>query len=445
MMRLVLFFIVAMLTSAGWCEPTFDTSPGNAQISVDAMKAEMTDAEKAELDAAIRVIDMAINSIMWEVSLDEKDSAIAKLSKIFLNGKTASEFLDTADRACGVFHPNEFMVQMVCEKLREAAADAMRKATTGAAQSDPSRVAQRQEEDAIGGDGSGQPKEGESFRDCPDCPEMVVIPAGRFRMGGLVGGGGDDEKPMREVEIQRSFALGKYEVTVGEFRHFVLAADYRTHAERHPEEGCYTLEMPVAKAWSWTPWRSWQNLAYEIADEQPVVCVNLEDVQAYVTWLSERTGQLYRLPSEAEWEYAARSGSETIYHFGNDDTLLCEYGNVQDETDFPHGAGWADAVECSDGAVFPTPVGSYAPNAWDLYDTIGNAWEWTADCWNADYPLGTPDDGRADVQGNCSSRILRGGSWSNAPLNLGSAYRNGGAANSSSDQAGFRVVRMLTP
>ena len=138
MMRPALFFVTAMLSSAGWCDPTFDASPGNARTSMDAMKAEMTDAEKAEFDAAIGVIDVAVNSIMWEVSLDRKDSALAKLVRIFLHGKTASELVETAERACGAFHPNEFMVQMVCETMSEAAANAAR--------SDPSGAAQHQED-----------------------------------------------------------------------------------------------------------------------------------------------------------------------------------------------------------------------------------------------------------------------------------------------------------
>ena len=136
MMRPTLFFVTAMLSSAGWCDTTFDASSGNAQTSIDAMKAEMTDAEKAEFDAAIGVIDVAFNSIMWEVSLDEKDSALVKLVRIFLHGKTASELVETAERACGAFHPNEFMVQMVCETMSEAAANAAR--------SDPTRATQQQ-------------------------------------------------------------------------------------------------------------------------------------------------------------------------------------------------------------------------------------------------------------------------------------------------------------
>ena len=138
MMRPTLFFATAMLASAGWCDTTFDAGSGNAQTSIDAMKAEMADAEKAEFDAAIRVIDVAINSIMWEVQLDETDSALAKLVRIFLHGKTASEFVDTAERACGVVQPNEFMVRMVCEEMSEAAANAAR--------SDPTRAVQHQEE-----------------------------------------------------------------------------------------------------------------------------------------------------------------------------------------------------------------------------------------------------------------------------------------------------------
>ena len=136
MMRPTLFFVTAVLSSAGWCDTTFDARPGNAQPSIDAMKADMTDAEMAEFDAALGVIDVAVNSIMWEVTLAEKESALAKLVWIFLHGKTASELLETAERACGAFHPNEFMVQTVCEFLSEAAADSAR--------SDPPRATQQQ-------------------------------------------------------------------------------------------------------------------------------------------------------------------------------------------------------------------------------------------------------------------------------------------------------------
>ena len=121
MVRLTSLFFATIFATAAWCEATFDASPGEAQTSLDAMKAALTDAEKTELDAAVRVIDTAINSIMWEVQLDQKASAVAKLGRMFLHGKTASEFVASADLACGVFHPNEFVVQMVCEKLREAA------------------------------------------------------------------------------------------------------------------------------------------------------------------------------------------------------------------------------------------------------------------------------------------------------------------------------------
>ena len=308
----------------------------------------------------------------------------------------------------------------------------------------PDLIAAVAKKGADAGKEKNRPKKTAHFRDCPECPEMVVIPAGRFHMGGAVGGGGR-EMPTREVEIRQSFALGRYEVTVGQFLQFMVEAEYRTDAERQPEVGCYTLELPYANVWGATPRRSWMNLAYEVVEEQPVVCVSLKDVQAYTAWLSEKTGYVYRLPSEAEWEYAARAGSETIYHFGDEDEHLCRYGNVQDETEFSNGGGWADAVGCRDGSVFPTPVGSYAPNSWRLYDTIGNVWEFTADCWNEDFPLGAPNDGGADVSGDCGSRILRGGSWSNAPVNLGSAYRNGGAANSRGDIVGFRVAREMAP
>ena len=125
--RLTLLFVGTFLAVAGWCEATFDTSQGQAQASFDAMKAGLTDAEEAELDAAVRVIDTAISSILLEVQiLDRTDSAVVKLTKMFLHGKTAAEFVASAHRACGVFHPNEFMVQMACEKLREAEDDDVR-------------------------------------------------------------------------------------------------------------------------------------------------------------------------------------------------------------------------------------------------------------------------------------------------------------------------------
>ena len=194
-----------------------------------------------------------------------------------------------------------------------------------------------------------------------ESPEMVVIPSGRFRMGCLNNDGdcNEGEKPWHEVRIPDEFALGRYEVTVGEFRGFVEATGYRSEAERDEERGCRTLENLGRNEWDWTPGRNWRELEYEVESDQPVTCVSWNDARAYVEWLSDETGEAYGLPSESEWEYAARAGTVTKYHFGDDAGALCEYGNVADSTRLPNGGVWSNGVDCSDGAVYPVRVGSY--------------------------------------------------------------------------------------
>ena len=285
---------------------------------------------------------------------------------------------------------------------------------------------------------------GERFRDCPGCPEMVVIPAGRFEMGCDSEDCDDDEKPVHEVRIWNDFALGRYEVTVGEFRRFVEAAGYRTDAEKDGGRGCRTKEIMDRNEWGWTPGRSWRNLEYALEDRQPVTCVSWNDAKAYVAWLTNETGAGYRLPSEAEWEYAVRVGTRTRYHFGDASERLCAYGNVADRTKLPNGNVWVNTAECEDGAVYPTAVGSYRPNAFGLYDMHGNVWEWVEDCWNGSY-AGAPSDGVAWVSGDCAKRVLRGGSWYDDPRNLRAAYRFRLTTGNRFNRNGFRVARTLTP
>ena len=285
---------------------------------------------------------------------------------------------------------------------------------------------------------------GERFRDCPDCPEMVVIPAGRFEMGCDAEDCDDDEKPVHEVRIRNDFALGRYEVTVGEFRRFAEATGYRTDAEKDAGRGCRTKEIMDRNKWGWTPGRSWRNLEYAVEDRQPVTCVSWNDAKAYMVWLGERTGAKYRLPSEAEWEYAVRVGTRTRYHFGDAPERLCAYGNVADGTKLPNGNVWKNRAECEDGAVYPTAVGSYRPNAFGLYDMHGNVREWVEDCSNGSY-AGAPSDGVAWVSGDCAKRVLRGGSWSYVPGSLRAAYRSGDTTGNRNSYDGFRVARTLTP
>ncbi len=289
-------------------------------------------------------------------------------------------------------------------------------------------------------------KVGGKFRDCRDCPEMLVVPAGSYRMGSpsWEQGRDDNEGPVHAVTFRAPFALGVYEVTVAEFGRFADETGYRTAAERDPEKGCLTLENPTRSKWEYTAGRSWRDLEYEIKGGQPVVCVSWNDAKKYAAWLSEIAGVPYRLPSESEWEYAARAGSETKYHFGNDETQLCAYGNVADETPLPNGNAWTNKAGCSDGAAYPTRVGTYRPNAFGLHDMHGNVWEWTEDCWNGSY-RGAPSDGSAWLSGDCAKRVLRGGSWNDEPALLRAANRFWDPTDERNGSIGFRVARTLTP
>ena len=243
-------------------------------------------------------------------------------------------------------------------------------------------------------------------------PEMVVIPGGRFQMGCVSGKNcEDDEKPVHEVRVA-SFALSKHEVTFEKYDLFTAA----TGRERADDEG-----------WG----RGWR----------PVINVSWADAVAYTEWLSSKLGERYRLPSEAEWEYAARAGSVTRYHFGNDRSQLCRYANHADRsTDYD----WRNK-RCSDGVGKRTATaGSYQPNAFGLHDMHGNVWEWVQDCWNDTY-RGAPSNGSAWEGGDCSKRVLRGGSWGNDPGILRAASRFRDTAGGRFIFSGFRVARALTP
>ena len=250
---------------------------------------------------------------------------------------------------------------------------------------------------------------GDTFRDCATCPEMVVVPSGSFMMGSPASEQGryDSEGPQHQVSIQ-SFAVGKYEVTRGQFAVFVAATGYDAG-------NCYILEN-----------LNWRSLNFEQNDDHPVVCVSWEDAQAYVKWLSEKTGEQYRLLSEAEWEYVARAGTTTLYHFGT--TISRSQAN--------YGSNNGGTVE----------VGSYPANAFGLHDMHGNAGEWVADCVHGSYN-GAPTDGSAWTSGcdhDIYLRVLRGGSWYFKPRDLRSANRIDLNASYRNYFIGFRIARTLT-
>ncbi len=273
-----------------------------------------------------------------------------------------------------------------------------------------------------------EPKPGEVFRDAPDAPEMVVVPAGTFTMGSPDDEAGRtaDEGPQHQVRIARAFALGRYAVTVAEFGRFVKATGYRTEAERNPDEGIFTWNAKKSE-WGWCKGKSWRDPGMAQADNHPVVGVSWNDAVAYVKWLSEKTAKPYRLPSESEWEYAARADSTTRYPWGNDP-------GTNRANFYGSGSEWSGKQTA--------PVGSFEPNAFGLYDMIGNVWEWLQDCWNDSYK-GAPADGSAWESGDCGLRVVRGGSWFARPGYARVASRGRVGPSSRSDDQGFRLARTL--
>ena len=244
---------------------------------------------------------------------------------------------------------------------------------------------------------------GETFRDCATCPEMVVLPAGKFMMGSPEGerGRDDDEGPQSQVTIPEPFAVGKYEVTVGQYAEFVRETKHKTG-------NCYFPEGS-----------SWENPGFKQSNDHPVVCVSWDDASTYAYWLSAKTGHEYRLLTEAEWEYAARAGTTTLYHFGR--MILGNQANYNSN---------------NEGTV---AVGSFPANAFGLHDMHGNVWEWVEDCWHDDY-TDAPTNGSAWLSGcsDVNKRVLRGGSGDTSlspcapPIATGTTARLAGSTTSGS-------------
>ncbi len=264
------------------------------------------------------------------------------------------------------------------------------------------------------------------FRDISDGPEMTIIPAGRFVMGSPAAENMRDpegsEDPQHEVTIARPFAIGRFAVTVAEFAAFV-------DATQHPiPDSMLTGEDDD---WRERPGRSFRNPAHPQGPRHPVVGVIWDDAKAYVAWLARRTGLPYRLPSEAEWEYAARAGATTPFWWGSTiSPAQANYNGDYAYCDGPTGIYRAATV----------PVDSFAPNPWGLYQVHGNVWEWCEDCWNASYD-GAPADGSPRLSGDPDIRVLRGGSWLNGPWVLRSAKRLGDPRTVRHPSFGFRVAR----
>ena len=276
-----------------------------------------------------------------------------------------------------------------------------------------------------------------SFKDCKDCPEMVVLPAGEFMMGSPASETGhqDVEGLPRRVVIPKRIAIGKFEVTVDQFSLFIAETGMTSAGNR-----CRALVEVDGTVPIWGPAEApFRQPGFEAMGSQPVVCVSWHDAQAYAAWLQRRTGRPYRLPTEAEWEYAARAGTRTKYSFGDDETALCAYARF---ADLGSRFGWHDACRSDTVTYGPAPVGSFKPNAWGIFDMHGNAWEWVADCWTSDASE-IPTDGSAVRPGGCEVGVVRGGSFTAPSRRVRSAIRVPVPTAVHNYNDGFRVALSL--
>jgi formylglycine-generating enzyme len=276
------------------------------------------------------------------------------------------------------------------------------------------------------------------YRDCATCPEMVNLPAGRFEMGSpydITGRTSELEYPLRNVTVA-SFSIGKTEVTRGQYAAFITAT-------KHPgADKCFVLEKNETAKWAWEQREKsgWQSPGFTQTDDHPVVCVSKEDAQAYAKWLTETTGKRYRLPSEAEWEYAARAGTDQRYLWGEDIKNACQFANIRDEAfELFHGL---KASGCNDKWVYTAPVGQFKPTIWGLHDMTGNVSELIEDCNRRNY-IGAPSTAAVWQDATCQpmSFAIRSANWSSPQYPVTARHGVGGATS----YTGFRVVRENSP
>lgn len=275
-------------------------------------------------------------------------------------------------------------------------------------------------------------------------PAVVVIPPGSFQMGSPSDeeGRSGNEGPVHRVTIPHGFAMGLQEVTVGQFRLFVEANRYRTRAEERRRSRVYDEKSGRIADREFINW-SHDYQGARAHDNAPVLHVTWHDAKAFVDWLSEKTGQAYRLPSEAEFEYVLRAGTTTRYWWGDGRPEVAVENLTGTDDVSPSGRAWTSGFRrYGDGYWGPAPGASFPPNPWGLHDMAGNVSEWVADCWHDTYAL-APDDGSAWINPGCTRKVIRGGYWASAPDQSRSAARLSGGDQLSGPRVGFRVARDL--
>jgi formylglycine-generating enzyme required for sulfatase activity len=260
---------------------------------------------------------------------------------------------------------------------------------------------------------------------------MVAIPAGSFLMGSPSSerGHDDSESPQTRMSI-RAFSIGKYPITRGQFAEFIKATGHK------PAHRCFA-DLDGSGKFRVNASANWTNPGFEQSDRDPAVCISWSDAKAYVDWLAAGTGKPYRLPSEAEWEYAARAGETGSDSWGGDPGDSCAYVDTADRSTKSKYSGWT-VVDCDDGHAFTAPVGSYKPNRFGLYDMLGNVKQWVADC-SSDTLSDLPKDGSPNG-GDCDEHEVRGFGWDGTPNIMRFAKRESKGENYSAMNYGFRVA-----
>jgi len=355
---------------------------------------------------------------------------------------SVDDFIETVHRVAGklVGHDEDAVAVEKAKELQELEAEAEKKKLT-------SKIKRLQEEKERAVAESvrlasertkrrivvASPKNAKKYSDPTTGMEFVRIEGGCFQMGSPSSEKDreSDEGPQHRVCVDDFFA-GKYEVTVGQWREFVRSSGYRTEAERDvKKDGCYSVK---GGKWKYYDGRYWDNVGFPQRDSQPVVCVSYNDVEKFIHWLRRQNGKEFRLPTEAEWEYAARGGTTTVRFWGDGESSACRYANVAGKD---HNR--SKYFPCDDGNEFSAPVGSFRANDFGLYDMLGNVWEWTSDWYSSDYyadsPLSNPPGASSGL-----FRIFRGGGWFLRPAFVRSAFRNRSFSWNRRSYMGFRLV-----
>jgi len=293
---------------------------------------------------------------------------------------------------------------------------------------------------------SPEPDPGKIWTESVTGMEFVRVPGGSFMMGQsekeknwLVENFGKedyekyckDEMPRHQVGLD-GFWMGQHEVTRGQFKRFVDETNHHSDVEK---EGAYIINKSTQWKWEKRKGFDWKKPGYDQDDYHPVVCVSWKDAKAFIQWLNKKSSHTFALPTEAQFEYAARAGTQTMRFWGKDDTLACEYANVADK-----GNNWSSSFSCDDGYFFTAPVGNYRPNPFGLYDMMGNAWEWCEDVYVDNAYLNHAKRNPLVTSGG-SDRVYRGGSWNFDPRFLRAANRDRFWPEFTFSDLGFRLIR----